>query len=889
MKFSPKYYRAAIMLAVVILAFCVDVSGQSERGIHFTPEEVKIWRQRTISGPYKTAGDVSPGSPGDWTRILNQANAFLINSSKDRVKGGDGNYHNEPHRNHVNMKDAAFVYLITKDRKYFDAVKKELLAQIQAPGTDPSKWPFIGDMGRWVSAEWISRLLFAYDYIKADLTSTERAQLDQWFAKAGRYFSTNIHQNLALLFPNRLKEDYSVRKREAESGKMRDKYTHINKDGSKGNRMSYLSSWYNNRRSVQMRTVGLIGAFLNDKEMQFHAKLYIKEMLMFGTYPDGTMGEYERNGNYGNPQAGMTYSAFNIQAATDIADALARKGDFDLYNYSTSKGLYGTQGGNKSIKLIVENYYRQTDLSVERYHQKVDIRNRIDSENEFGGNYGIERWANDIWYTMSNVYWKSDYFKKVYMRKVGPPYPTKNLSGCGSVHHPWGGLGGSYPGVLFMFGQMEGKVWPYPTSGNILLNLPTAPSNLTATPLSTTEIRLNWKKHSNDETNFLIEVSNNSGSSFTLLKEVGANTTSFTHTGLPAGVTRHYRVLAKNGGGNSAYSNVAITSTLPPIPTIPGVPTNLSATGISNHQIELKWKDNSINGTKLIVEFSNSPTGGFTHLTEINANITSFVHSDLVPNQTIYYRIKAENAGGGSGYSDIAVGSSLCNTSKMLVTANGSTSFCEGQSLVLSTLNGFSAYEWSDGQTTSEIAVDISGQYSVKVMDDFGCWSAFSDPIDIKVFPAPEKPLMIIEGDSLFTNLNTSHQWVLNNRTILGATYDYYIPLKAGNYSVIVTDNNGCSSQSENAYTDNVRGRIVKVFPNPNNGQFRVEIDNPQHFEYELTVYSTLNETILQKTLSNFDNKIMDDIDVRQYGKGIYLIKIHYPGTEPIVEKILVK
>jgi predicted phage tail protein len=1265
MKLCKKFYSYALVLFALILADNTDVFGQSERGLHFTPEEVQIWRQRAISGPYKSAGDASTGSPGDWTRILNQANAFLADPSKERFLGGDGNYHNEPHKNHVNMKDAAFVYLITRDKKYFDAVRKELLAQIQIPGTDPSKWAYIGDMGRWVSAEWISRLLFSYDYIKDDLTSAERTQLDQWFDKAGKYFTTNIHQNLVLLFPNRLKEDYSVRGRDALSGSMRDKYTHVNKDGSKGNLMSYLSSWYNNRRSVQMRTVGLIGAFLNDMNMQFHAKLYVKELLMFSTYPDGTMGEYERNGNYGNPQAGMTYSAFNIQSATDIADVLARKGDFELYNYSTSQGLHGTQGGNKNIKLLVENYYRQTDLSVERFYQIVDIKNRIDSENEFGGTYGIERWVNDIWYTNTNIYWKNDYYKKVYMRNVGPPYPTKNLSGCGSVGYPWGGLGASFPGVLFMFGQMEGKVWPYPTSGNIVANPPTAPSELIATGMSDTEIKLDWKDNSNNETNFIIEVSGSASSGFALLKEVGANittyahaglpsgatryyrvraknsggnssfsnvaqattlvgvpafpseliatgmsdteikldwkdnsnnetnfiievsgsassgfallkevganittyahaglpsgatryyrvraknsggnssfsnvahattlvgvpappseliatgmsdteikldwkdnsnnetnflievsgsassgfallkevganittyahaglpsgatryyrvraknsggnssfsnvahattlvgvpappseliatgmsdteikldwkdnsnnetnflievsgsassgfallkevganittyahtglpsgatryyrvraknsggnssfsnvahattqiavpaapsglsatgtsiseirlnwkdnssnetafvievsnkassgfavlkevgsnTTSFTHTGLQAGITRYYRIMAKNGGGNSTYSNVANASTLQPVPTAPGTPTNLTATGISNHQIELKWRNNSINGTKFVLESSNSLNGDYVHLADINANIISFVHSDLTPNQTVYYRIKAENAVGSSGYSNVAVGSSLCMTSKILVTVNGSTSFCEGQSTVLSAPSGFSVYEWSGGQTADKITVDASGQYSVKVMDNYGCWSTFSDPVDVKVFPAPEKPMIITEADSLYTNLNTNHQWVLNNKTILGATYNYYIPLKVGRYSVIVTDKNGCYSQSETTYIDHVRKKIVKVYPNPNNGKFKIEIDNPEHFEYEIVVYSTLNETILQKKLSNFDKKIKDDIDVRQYGKGIYLIKIHHAGAEPIMEKVLVK
>lgn len=452
---------------IFLFLLSLEALGQSERGLHFTPEEVHIWRQRMLSGPYKNPGDVSSNSPGDWARIKKNADEFLANPSADRVMGGDGKWSNEPHRNHIKMKDAAFVYLLTKERKYFDAVKKELFSQIQVPAVDPSSWPWANDVGRWVSAEWISRLLFAYDYIKSELTSTERAQLDQWFRKGGKYFMENVHRNLIRIFPRRAEEDYSVRLWNAKDGKMRDIYTHINKDGSPGNRISELSLFYNNRRSNQIRTVGLIGVFLNDREMQFHAKLYVKEMLMFSVWPDGTMGEYQRSGNYGNPQAGMMYSSMNIGTACEIADVLARIGDFELYNYTTSKGLWGTEGGAKSIKLLVENYYRQMDLTVERFYQSVNIRNRIDSENEFGGEYGVEHWGNDCFYVMSNIFWKCNYFRKAYMRESGPGYPPK-VTGIGSVGYPWGGIGGSYPGTLFMFGQMEGKVWPYPAPGPIM-------------------------------------------------------------------------------------------------------------------------------------------------------------------------------------------------------------------------------------------------------------------------------------------------------------------------------------------------------------------------------------------------------------------------------------
>src|SRR4029450_11338254 len=75
---------------------------------------------------------------------------------------------------------------------------------------------------------------------------------------------------------------------------------------------------------------------------------------------------------------------------------------------------------------------------------------------------------------------------------------------------------------------------------------PVAPSDLTATAVSTSQINLAWQDNSNDETGFRIDRSTDNVT-FTSLVFVGANVTSHSNTGLTAGTTYYYKARAEKG------------------------------------------------------------------------------------------------------------------------------------------------------------------------------------------------------------------------------------------------------------------------------------------------------------------------------------------------------
>lgn len=100
------------------------------------------------------------------------------------------------------------------------------------------------------------------------------------------------------------------------------------------------------------------------------------------------------------------------------------------------------------------------------------------------------------------------------------------------------------------------------SSGSTPVSPPAAPSGLSATTLSSSQIDLSWADNSSNETGFEIERAASSTGPWTQIATVGANVTTYSNTGLAASTTYYYRVRATNTAGDSANSSVASATTL---------------------------------------------------------------------------------------------------------------------------------------------------------------------------------------------------------------------------------------------------------------------------------------------------------------------------------------
>src|ERR1700719_1277416 len=100
--------------------------------------------------------------------------------------------------------------------------------------------------------------------------------------------------------------------------------------------------------------------------------------------------------------------------------------------------------------------------------------------------------------------------------------------------------------------------------------------------------------------------------------------------------------------GVSLCSSVSFATTLPPAP-----PSNLTAIAVSSSQINLSWTDNSKNETGFKIERSRDGIT-FKQKDAVGVNVTAYTDSMRQASTKYYYRVRAYNSGGNSGYSNTA-------------------------------------------------------------------------------------------------------------------------------------------------------------------------------------------------------------------------------------------
>jgi gliding motility-associated-like protein len=257
----------------------------------------------------------------------------------------------------------------------------------------------------------------------------------------------------------------------------------------------------------------------------------------------------------------------------------------------------------------------------------------------------------------------------------------------------------------------------------------------------------------------------------------GTAITSATSNTYVANASGNYSVTITTNSGCAATS-AATTVTVNPLPVLAA---NTGSASVCE------------NGT---VTLANAQAGGLwstanNTIATINA-VTGLVTGVNPGTTTLTYTFTNANGCTNSVSTNFTVNA----LPAAVITANGTTTFCQGGSVVL-TANTGSSYLWSNGQTTQSITVSNTSDITVTVTNANGC-SATSAITSVVVNALPVANITSLNGNSfcqggsvtLVASTGSSYAW--SN----GAFTQSVTVSSTQTLTVTVTNSDGCSATS---------------------------------------------------------------------------------------------
>jgi serine protease len=288
----------------------------------------------------------------------------------------------------------------------------------------------------------------------------------------------------------------------------------------------------------------------------------------------------------------------------------------------------------------------------------------------------------------------------------------------------------------------------------------------------------------------------------------------------------------------------------------------LTATGAN----KFKWY-NSISGGKLIA------TGNTYTTTTLAADSTVYVSNAEQPFESVR----------------TAANIRIATTPQVLV--SGNNNICKGENVRLTAAKG-ETFLWSNGATTKSIVVSSAGSYSVTTRSQNPACVSNSQPIVITEKTAAEanfsSSISTVDlADNMavtFTDRSTnavSWAWEFGE----GSTSTEKNPVitfkKFGNFVVklTVTSAEGCTSTISKPFVvtgneDQVFASQINLFPNPNNGNFSLKIDNQALNLVQIKIYTQLGILVWEQNSPKINSNAEINLQLPHLPTGLYSVHL---------------
>ena len=218
------------------------------------------------------------------------------------------------------------------------------------------------------------------------------------------------------------------------------------------------------------------------------------------------------------------------------------------------------------------------------------------------------------------------------------------------------------------------------------------------------------------------------------------------------------------------------------------------------------------------------------------------------------------------------------------------TEICVDEEAIMTSINPLVVdYQWNIESTPASTVSEYSqvfteeGEYIIQLIAENPLCDESSMQM-LNVYELPESE--ITETGALLTaSEGASYQWYLNGEELEGATEQTLEAMADGMYSVEVTNENDCSTTSEETMIVSVselRGQKINLYPNPMFTSSTLEFGNG---EKKTVTLLDLQGRIIREWVDIADESIK--IDRKELTAGNYLIKIQLTGFQKSISLVV--
>jgi predicted SnoaL-like aldol condensation-catalyzing enzyme len=191
-----------------------------------------------------------------------------------------------------------------------------------------------------------------------------------------------------------------------------------------------------------------------------------------------------------------------------------------------------------------------------------------------------------------------------------------------------------------------------------------------------------------------------------------------------------------------------------------------------------------------------------------------------------------------------------------------------------------------DSVTIGNQSFTTPGNYNVHLQTSLGCDSSVYLALTVETPPA--KPILDIRNDSLIATGSSAvtYKWYLNGVLQSSTDSPSFKPTQPGNWTVVAFSANNCVSETSAPFIvsgvkKNSQQVLFAVLPNPNKGQFDIQITAAKSGQYMLSLYNVAGQELRKETLNVSKGTSTLHFNADHLENGMYFISVY--GEEGMV------